>query len=167
LSQLLPGRSLLALAVVCLTLGVLASQAHAQTADRTVEAYGQATVVPKPRNAKSDASIAAAVKVAAATAVSQAVADAKVHAAELATAAGVTLGELLSIGNVPAPAFPFYSPFQNEGGTFGDGKYCGKVTTGRRVVGKNGKARIVRKVRRVCRIPVVTRQVELTYAIAS
>ncbi len=156
----LPVRSVLALAVCSLALGVLASQAPAQGVDRTVIASGQATVVPKPKNPRSDASIAAAVKAAAAKAVPQALADAKLHATELATAAGVTLGEMLSIANSPSGG-PFYGPIFGEDGTFGPGKYCGRRTTARRVNGK-----IVRRTRRVCRVPRVTRQVELTYAIA-
>lgn len=154
------------IAAVATTVALLGIAAPASAQERTVEAYGQATVVPKPKNPRNDASIAAAVKAAAATAVTRAIDDAKKHATELATGAGVTLGELLSISNPPLQQFPFYGPFFNEDGTFGPGKYCGRTITLRRVIGKNGKPRFIRRTRRTCRIPRVVRQVELTYAIA-
>lgn len=166
MSQSVTGRRVLALVVLMLSLGLLTAQARAQApADRTVVAYGQASVKPTPKDPKSNASIAAAVKAAAAKAVPLAIADAKQHATELATGAGVTLGELLSISNEPFPQ-PFYAPFNNEEGTFGRGKYCGRITSFRRVKGKDGKTRLRRRTRRTCRIPQVTRQVELTYAMA-
>jgi uncharacterized protein YggE len=156
------GRRLLAPAVVALSLGLLAGPAQAQ--DRTVVAYGQGSVKPTPKDKNSNASIAAAVKAAAAKALPLAIANAQQQATELATAAGVTLGQLLSISNEQQQ--PFYGPFFGQDGTFGPGRYCGKSTTIRRVKGKNGKTRIVRSTRRRCRIPSqVVRQVELTYEI--
>src|SRR5438309_12066837 len=74
--------------------------------DRTVVSVGTGQVKVEPQDRTSNDSIAAAVKDAYAAALPKAIAEARDDAAALAGAAGVTLGELVSISN--APAQPFY-----------------------------------------------------------
>lgn len=167
MSQILASRSrrFFAAAISALVMTAGAAPALAQDEDHTIEAYGQATVRPTPKH-QTNASIAKAVRDAVLKALPLAIADAKQQASDLATAAGVTLGELLSISNVPPQTPPFYGPFLGEQGTFGRGKFCGDITFVHRVKTKSGKFRIVRHRRHTCRVPEVTRQVELRYAIA-
>jgi len=159
--------AVLAFAGGCLSATVQAQEVVPTTAQRTLVAagVGQAKVTPADR--QSNASIAAAVEAAEAKALPAAITDAKAQAQALATAAGVTLGGLLSVSNQAAPG-GFYGPFFYPSGTFGPGKYCGKIRTVRVVTGKDGRRhRKVQPPHRVCRVPpTVTRTVQLTYAMA-
>ena len=87
---------------------VLPASAGAQTP--TITATGQGEVKPEPANRKIDASIRKSVQVAHAAALPLAIADARAKATEIATAAGLTLGPLVSIADAPQPGYPFFSP---------------------------------------------------------
>lgn len=141
-----------------------APAAYAQAPAPEVEAYGSGAVTPKPKDPKSNASIAAAVAAAYDRALPLAVADARTQAQELAAATGVTLGALVGVSNEQQPS-PFFSPFGQEG-AFGPGRYCGTVRTPRFKTVDGKRVRVGTKTRRACRIPGrVTRTVKLTYAI--
>ena len=165
-------RTVAVVAVLAFVGGCLAAAVQAQdvvptAAQRTLVAAGIGQVKVTPKDRQDNASIAAAVEAAEAKALPAAVADAKAQAQALATAAGVTLGGLLSVGNQASPP-GFYGPFFYTNGTFGPGKYCAKVRTVSFVKGKDGKRhRKLLPPHRVCRVPPsVTRTVQLTYALA-
>src|SRR3954466_3248160 len=161
----LPLRSALAGVALSLALAPAAS-AQLPVLDRTIVAAGVGQVKPAPQNRTDNASIAAAVKAAYAAALPKAVADARDDAADLAKAAGVSLGELVSISN--APAQPFYGPFfGGEIGTFGPGRFCGNVHTAVVRRDKSGRRRVTGfRTRHACRVPgTVSRSVTLTFAI--
>ncbi len=143
---------------------VLPGAARAQDAAQpTVQAVGTGSVKPAPRNRRSQDSIAAAVAAARDKALPKAIADGRVRAQQLATAAGLTLGALITVSDEPA-ASPFFSPWGQDG-TFGPGKYCGTIRTAKyRMV--NGKRRRTGwRTRRACRVPSqVARAVRLTFA---
>jgi uncharacterized protein YggE len=146
--------------------GGFASGAAAQQPATTLTASGSAQVKPEPQNRRSEASIRRAVDAANAEALPKAVADARGKAADLAAAAGLRLGPLVSISDAPANGFPFYFP---QNGTFGNGRFCGAVRN-RRTVVRNGVPRRVpaRGTHRVCRVPsqVVT-SVSLTFSVTA
>jgi hypothetical protein len=165
-------RTVAVVAVLAFIGGCLAATVQAQdvaptTAQRTLVAAGVGQAKVTPKNRQDNASIAAAVEAAETKALPAAIAEAKAQAQALATAAGVTLGGLLSVSN-QAASVGFYGPFYYPSGTFGPGKYCGKIRTVRLVTGKDGKRhRKVQPPHRVCRVPpTVTRTVQLTYALA-
>jgi uncharacterized protein YggE len=165
-------RTVAAVAVLAFVGGCLAAAVQAQdvvpsTAQRTLVAVGVGQAKVTPADRQSNASIVAAVEAAEAKALPAAITDAKAQAQALATAAGVTLGGLLSISNQAASP-GFYGPFYYPSGTFGPGKYCGKIRTVRLVTGKDGKRhRKVRPPHRVCRFPsTISRAVQLTYTLA-
>jgi uncharacterized protein YggE len=118
----------------------------------TITAAGQGEVKPEPKNRKIDVSIRKAVEVAHAAALPLAIADARAKAAELAAAAGLTLGPLVSIADAPQPGYPF--SFSQQNGTFGNGHYCGKVRNFKTVVRNGARRRVVAKgTHTVCRVP--------------
>ena len=102
-----------------------ASPAHAQQPATTLTANGIGEAKPEPENRRSDASIRKAVAAANAKALPEAMANARAHAAELAAAAGVTLGPLVSISDSPNNGYGFFV----QNGTFGNGHYCGRCAT--------------------------------------
>jgi hypothetical protein len=132
---------------------------------RTIVAVGASSSPVAPANRKSNDSIKAAVDAAAEKALPQAIADGRKEAGELAAAAGVTLGDLVTISN--APLSP-YGPFSYQLGPFGPGRFCGNRTTAVVRTDSKGRRRVVRRrTHRVCTVPSrVTQQVTLTYAIA-
>src|SRR3954453_20326946 len=145
--------------VVCATALCLVLAAPASAQDRTIVAGGTGQVRVTPGDRTSNDSIAAAVKKAYAAALPKAVADAREEAGELATAAGVTLGPLVTVSNVAAQ--PFYGGIfaGPELGTFGPGKFCGAVRIRTRPPHT--------PTHHACRVPsTITRSVTLTYAIA-
>jgi uncharacterized protein YggE len=154
----------LSLSLVALC-AVLAAPAHAQQPARTLTAAGIGQAKPKPENRRSDRSIRAAVAAANAKAVPEAMANARAHAAELATAAGVTLGPLISIADSPSNGYPF---FYGQNGTFGNGHYCGQVRNTKTVVRKGVRRRVAAKgTHRACRVPPqVYASVALTYTVS-
>ena len=162
-------RAVAAVAVVAFLAGCLAavSQAQEATPQRTLVSAGTAQIKVTPRDANDNASIAKAVDDADAKALPAAIADAKQEAQELATAAGVTLGTLLSVSNTVTQAGFYIGPYYGINGTFGPGRYCANIRTTRFVKGKDGKRhRVTTPKHKVCRVPpYVTRQVQLTYAL--
>jgi hypothetical protein len=148
------------LSLVALTLA--AAPAHAQQ-PVTLTANGIGEAKPAPENRKSDASIRKAVADSNAKALPEAMDNARTHAAELATAAGVTLGPLISISDSPNNGYGFF--FQN--GTFGNGHFCGQVRNTRTVVRNGVRRRVATKgTHRVCRVPAeVYASVSLTFSV--
>jgi hypothetical protein len=147
-----------AAAMLCLAVAPAAARAQ----DRTIVAGGTGQVTVTHNDRKSNDSIAAAVKKAYDAALPKAIADAREEAGELATAAGVTLGPLVTVSNVAAQ--PFYGGIfaGPELGTFGPGKFCGTVRIRTRT--HNGTRT---RTRHTCRVPsTITRAVTLTFAIA-
>jgi uncharacterized protein YggE len=155
--------------VACAAALCLAVAPAAQAQDRTIVAGGTGQVTVTPKDRKSNDSIAAAVKNAYAAALPKAIADAREEAGELATAAGVTLGPLVTVSNVAAQ--PFYGGFfaGPEVGTFGPGKFCGTVRTPIVHTTRSGRRRVVgTRSRHTCRVPsTITRSVTLTFAIGT
>ena len=94
---------------------------------RSVTAIGSAMATVTPA-AQTDASIKAGIADAQAAAGPRAVAAAKAEAQRLATAAGLTLGALVSV--TEQPQSPYFGPFPyGIDGTFGPGKWCGTIRT--------------------------------------
>jgi hypothetical protein len=152
-------------AAVLIATGAIASipaPASAQAPATTLTATGTAQAAPEPDNRRSEPSIRRAVEEAEASALPRAVADGRAHAAELAAAAGLTLGPLLSIADAPATAFPVYYPL----GTFPNGRYCGRVRRTRTVVRNGVRRRVAAGTRRLCRVPPnVSVAIQLTYSV--
>jgi uncharacterized protein YggE len=145
--------------------GAMAQQTTGSPAT-TLTASGTASIKPTPKDPHSDASIREAVKAASAKALPLAVADARTEASALAAAAGVQLGGLLSISDVPAPGYPFL--FSPQNGTFGNGHFCGRQRNFKTVITKNGARRrvLLKGTHTVCRVPPsVQESVSLTYAV--
>jgi uncharacterized protein YggE len=139
---------ILSLSLVALV--VAAAPAVAQQPATTLTANGIGEAKPTPENRKSDASIRKAVKEANAKALPEAMDSARAHAAELAAAAGVTLGPLISIADNPNNGYAFFT----QNGTFGNGRFCGQVRNTRTVVRNGVRRRVAAKgTHRVCRVP--------------
>lgn len=157
-------RSRIAVAAVTLLTAALPATAAAQQPP-TITASGVAQVKPEPANRKNNGSIRKAVDEARAKALPQAIANARAHAGELAAAANVTLGSLLSISDTPQAGFPYFNLYGQDG-TFGPGRYCGDVRRSRTVVRDGVRRRVPAKgTRRVCRVPSqVYANVALTFA---
>jgi hypothetical protein len=150
--------------------GVLvpAAEAQAPPPAKSVTTIGAASARVKPKDRKSNASIRDAVEAADAAARPKAVANAREHAAELAQAAGLTLGAITSVSD--APSVPFYGPYgvpYSLQGTFGPGKYCGITRSFHLRRDSQGRVhRVAGRRHRVCRIPP-TVTVSLTIAFAA
>src|SRR3954453_20310628 len=123
------------LTIATALLGVAAPAASAQ-APPTITATGSATAKPDPSDRQSETSIREAVEAANAKALPKAIADAREHAGELATAAGLKLGPLVSVADGTANGYPFIYAF----GTFGNGHFCGQARNFHSVV-RNGVRR--------------------------
>ena len=145
--------------------GLAAAPAHAQQPATTLTANGLGEAKPEPENRRSDRSIREAVAAANAKALPDAMANARAHAAELAAAAGVTLGPLVSIADSPNNGYPF---FYGQNGTFGNGRYCGQVRNTHTVVRNGVRRRVAGKgTHRVCRVPPeVYASVALTFSVS-
>ena len=92
----------------------------------------------------------------------RAVAAARRDAETLAAGTGLVLGDVVAIAET-APS-PFGGPFGETQGTFGPGRYCGRIRRSvlRRI---NGVRRRVVRSRRICAFPsVVTSSVTVTYS---
>jgi hypothetical protein len=152
------------LSAVLVGLTLAAAPAAAQQPATTLTANGIAQVKPDPQNRRSETSIRKAVTAATAEALPKAVANARAHAAELATAAGVTLGPLVNISDGQSNGFPF---IYGQSGTFGDGRFCGQVRNSRTVVRNGVRRRVAGKgTHRVCRVPSqVYAAVSLTFSV--
>jgi uncharacterized protein YggE len=153
----------LPLSLIALT-ALAAAPAQAQQPATTLTANGLGEADVKPENRKSDASIRKAVEEANAKALPDAMAKARAHAAELAAAAGVTLGPLIAIADNPNNGYTFFG----QQGTFGNGHYCGQVRNTRTVVRNGVRRRVAAKgTHRVCRVPrEVYATVALTFSVS-
>jgi hypothetical protein len=152
------------LAVVAAGLPAASAVAQQPAAGKSVQVLGVGEADVKPENRRSNASIQRAVERANAAALPRAFQAAGVHAAELARLSGMTLGEIISVSDVPAsPYGPFgFGPFE---GTFGPGRWCGTIRRPvfRRVDGR--RRRVGTRTRRVCHFPSeVYVSVTVTYA---
>jgi hypothetical protein len=165
-------RTVAAVALVAFLAGILSAVANAQepAPQRTVVAAGVGTVPVTPKDKNDNDSIKAAVAAANAKALPVAIQDARTQAGQLAAAAGVTLGPLISITNQAQPSLGgvYYGPIYPATGSFGPGKYCGTVRTRSVRIGKDGKRHYGKpKAHRTCRVPAVAqRAVALTFALA-
>jgi hypothetical protein len=153
-------------AVMAAALLVPAADAQAPPA-KSVTTIGVASVGVKPSDRKDNASIKEAVEAADAAARPKAIASARERAGELAQAAGLTLGGVMSVSE--ASTFPYYGPFgvpYGLQGTFGPGKYCGQVRSSHIKRDANGRAhRVLGKRHRICRVPpTVTVSLTVTFA---
>jgi uncharacterized protein YggE len=148
--------------VVLSALAAAPAQAQQPAATLTANGLGEAKVQPEDR--RNDASIRKAVEAANAKALPDAMANARAHAAELAAAAGVTLGPLVSIADSPNGGYGFFA----QQGTFGNGHYCGKVRNTHTVVRDGVRRRVAAKgTHRACRVPrEVYASVALTFSVS-
>jgi hypothetical protein len=165
LFRLAPALSLsLSLSLVALC-ALAAAPARAQQPTTTLTAAGIGEAKPEPENRRSDRSIREAVAAANAKALPEAMANARAHATELATAAGVTLGPLISIADSPSNGYPF---FYGQNGTFGDGHFCGQVRNTKTVVRNGVRRRVAAKgTHRACRVPPqIYASVALTFSVS-
>jgi hypothetical protein len=167
-------RAVAVLAIFAFLAGCLAAAANAQapaptTQQRTLVAAGTGTINVTPKDKRDNASIVAAVKDANDRALPAALNDARTQATQLATAAGVTLGPLISLSNSgTSGSGVFYGPYYSVVGTFGPNRFCGTVRTRSSTVDSRGVRHPGRvKSHRTCRVPsVIQRSVQLTYALA-
>jgi uncharacterized protein YggE len=161
-------RAVLAVALLAFAAGCLAAAAQAQdtapsAAQRTLISAGTGQAKVTPTDTKNNAAIVKAIDAAEARALPLAIANAKSEAQALATAAGVTLGPLVTVSN--AANSPFYGPFYAFG-SFGPNKFCGKARVFHFQKGKDGKRHRTFETKFVCRYPhQIQRQVQLTYAL--
>lgn len=91
-------------------------------AAQTVTAAGIAQAKVTPKNRKSEASIEAAVEAAHKAGIASALSDAHEYASLYAQAAGLTLGSVMSVTDVPSNGPGYYFGFP---GPFGPNQYCG------------------------------------------
>lgn len=157
----------LALAATLLVAPAAGAQAPAPTRTVTANATGRVTV---DRNvAQNSKAIAAAVEAARNKAIPPAIAKAREDAQRLAAAAGLTLGPLVSVSEPqPSPFFggPAGAAYGAEG-TFGPGKFCGRIRTPIRRRNARGRLVFTGRFRSCfgCRVPgEVTQTVTATFA---
>jgi hypothetical protein len=168
MSRLHPSRLpvILALAAVLAALAAVPAGAQAPAPGPTITAIGIAQVKVEPSDRNSNDSIAKAVKAAADKATPKAIADGRERGAELAAAAGLTLGRLVSVADTASPPFgPFYGPYGPQG-TFGPGRFCGNVP--RYKIKRDAQGRVISRkrvgTRRTCRVPAsVSASVTMTF----
>lgn len=153
------------LAFACLSISPPAATA-AEPPARSITAIAAARITLKRDLPRNNAAISAAVDRARTRAVPMALANARTQAQRLATAAGLTLGEVVGLEELIPPHFGHWA--YGTDGTFGPGKFCGTVRqrrfkrlpNGRRV--PTGPARS----RFTCRIPTeVQHTVKVTFAV--
>jgi uncharacterized protein YggE len=134
------------------------STARAQqpaAAGKTVSANGVGQVAVKPQDRHNNASIVAAVEASESKAVPQAVSDARERAAELAKAAGLTIGAVQSVEEAQQSPFgPYFAGPAAYPAPFGKDKYCGTERRARFVRDANGRRRVSgSRTVHVCRPP--------------
>jgi uncharacterized protein DUF541 len=157
--------------VLALATGVLLALPPAAPAadpsSRTVTAIAAARVTLSRDLPRNDTAIGRAVDRARQRAVTQAIANAREQAGRLAAGAGVALGEILGMEELVPPHFGHWA--YGTDGTFGPGKFCGRVRSRsfRRL--PNGRRIAVGPVRtrRACRIPQeVQHTLKVTFAVS-
>ena len=160
----------LAATVTGLALGMPAAAEAQSASPQTVTAVGTGEVRPTPSDRDDNEAIRRAVAAARQEAVPVALASARRRAVELGYASGLHVGGTLAISESQSPfSGPFYGPFPSDQGTFGPGRYCGRVPRYR--TRRNASGRIVSRTRigsrRVCRIPSrIFVSLSVTYAAA-
>jgi hypothetical protein len=158
-----PKRKLLVLVTATALAGVAAPAGAQQPAgQRTVTAIGTGTARVRPADRHDNASIRKAVEGAQKKALPRALAAAREDAGALAAGTGLTLGDVVSVAET-APS-PFGGYYDDSAGSFGPGRYCGRlrVSVLRRI---DGRRRRVVRTRRVCRFPSqIVSSVTVTYA---
>jgi Protein of unknown function (DUF541) len=145
------------------------AQAPAPAPARTITAVAAGRVTVNRNVAKNSAAIAAAVDVARDRAIPLAIRKAREEAQRLAAAGGLTLGPLVAVSEPePSPFFggPGGAAYGTEG-TFGPGKFCGRIRTPIRRRTASGALRFTGRFRSHfgCRIPSeVAQTVSATFA---
>jgi orotidine-5'-phosphate decarboxylase len=95
-------------------------------------------------------------------------AAAREAATRLAAASGLTLGGIVSVSDAPVVPF-YYGPYYAYTGTFGPGKFCGRIRTPIRRRTASGRLRFTGRFRSHfgCRIPSeVSQTVSATFAVS-
>lgn len=140
----------------------IGSAAEAAPGDSIVAvATGQAT--PKPTDGRSNASIVAAVAKARALAIPRAMINAQVQAAQMAAAAGLTLGPVTQVSQDGLAGLTYFN-YNQLISTLGPNRYCGPTET-RSVRRVNGKRTIVKRNVRKCYVPpFITTTLTVTYS---
>src|SRR4051812_22338533 len=147
------------------------AQAPAPAPARTITAIAAGRATVNKDVAQNSKAIAAAVEAARDRAVPVAIANAREEAQRLAAAGGLTLGPLVSVSEPqPSPFFggPVGAAYGAEG-TFGPGKFCGRIRTAIRR--RNAQGRLVStgrfRSRFGCRVPSeVAQTVTATFAVS-
>jgi hypothetical protein len=148
-----------------------AAMAQAPAPARTITAVAAGRVTVNKDVAQNSKAIAAAVDAARDRAIPVAIANARGEAQRLAAAGGLTLGPLMSVSEPqPSPFFggPAGGAYGTEG-TFGPGKFCGRIRT--LIRRRNAQGRLVStgrfRSRFGCRVPAeVTQTVSATFAVS-
>jgi hypothetical protein len=157
-----PSRRLLVLVSTAALAGVAGPAGAQQPAEqRTVSAIGTGTARVRPADRHDNASIRRAVAGAQKKALPRALAAARKDAGALAAGTGLTLGAVVSVAETAPSPFGYYD---DSAGSFGPGRYCGRlrVSVLRRI---DGRRRRVVRTRRVCRFPSqIVSSVTVTYA---
>jgi hypothetical protein len=170
----MPARRSVPLAAAVLAAALLvAPAAHAQAPApaRTITAIATGRATVDKSVAQNSKAIAAAVEAARNRAIPLAITNAREEAQRLAAAGGLTLGPLQSVAEPqPSPFFggPGGGPYGTEG-TFGPGKFCGKIRTPIRRRTAAGQLRFTGRFRSRfgCRVPSeVAQTVSATFAVS-
>jgi hypothetical protein len=147
----------------------IAPAAAAQAPVRSVSAVGSARVAVDRDIAQYSRAIARAVEVARERAIPRAITNAREEATRLAAAGGLTLGALLAVEEPdPTPFFGNPSNAYGSEGTFGPGRYCGRIRTAIRRRDARGALRPTGsfRTRFGCRVPgEVNLVVRATFAV--
>jgi hypothetical protein len=168
-------RSVLPLAVLAVALLLVPAAARAQAPApapaRTITAVAAGRVPVNQHVAHNSKAVAAAVEAARARAIPLAIANAHEEAQRLASAGGLMLGALVAVSEpAPSPFFggPVGAAYGAEG-TFGPGKFCGRIRTPIRRRTASGRLRFTGRLRSHfgCRIPSeVSQTVSATFAVS-
>jgi uncharacterized protein DUF541 len=171
----MPARRTVPLAAAVATAALLAApaadaQAPAPAPSRTITAIAAGRVTVNRSVAQNNRAIAAAVESARNKAIPLAIANAREEAQRLAAAGGLTLGPLVSLTE-PEPSPFFGGPVggaYGADGTFGPGRFCGRIRTP--VRRRNAQGRLVNTGRTRshfgCRVPPeVAQTVSATFAV--
>jgi Protein of unknown function (DUF541) len=127
----------------------------------TVTATDIASSGVNPPARRADATIERAVQAARRRAIPLAVAGAREEALALAAAAGLRLGEAVSVRRDVAPM----GYWDQESGRFGPGRWCGQIWSRRVTRRADGSRRVTRRSRHGCEVPgEVSMRVTMTFA---
>lgn len=154
---------------MAVSLAALVAVPMALAEGETVAAYGTGQVPVTPSNAKSESSIVAAIQDAQKRSIPAAMEDARLRATDIAAAANLTLGTIVSVEQQDANPFVYAGPFPVNGPIVGpfSGDFC--RTFNRPIFGRvDGKRKVVRRVpTRQCIVPpFVVTTLEVTYRAA-